>query len=536
MVNPTTGEEIAVNEDTIISNGLRADVMRNKMENKDALQNEGDIYIGTGEKTTIEADGKTYEIPKTIGMNLIDALQVYGAITSFPLSEALNPYTLSNKEELVKTDGTLTDRAKKSFAYTVGGTDIELQAKDESQGKEEIIIPAWSKGMVLSSGADLLVTYGDAVISGSFFYSQSQNPKKWTMVKVNIASILDSETMKTTNDGLIPKTSGSVNLGSSDNEFKNIYTKYYTIDYKSDDVGSSNSTAAIRFRYNAQPPAEGGNKVNIDVGRNIVDPNGNTVTIKSYSFCDGSVTGDNRPDYAWIASKGIVPYLNNEVNFDLYYPEGTVDPNSDITFGYRDSSKKIENYAFWNGQGSPGDRAGIKCGKINYYSYYNPDGAPLENATAQDISENIKSINKRLSDLGFKQAYLVEASSSGTLPEGTRLGTLERWGNVVLIKLDYNFATLDLGRVVKPDGDSEWKSSWFNPESFNNDGTGTILLFEAQVKDTTGSGTTILRLKVTRAYSDSYLSLSLDSVPAATGLSNSITEGSVFAYKAKPIS
>lgn len=520
-------------ENNIIPNGLRADVMRNKMENKDALQNEGDIYVGTGRTTEITVGAETYRIPETKGMNLSEAIRDFGKVKSFPLSDALDPTSLSSKDQLVNTvDGTLTDLAKKSFSYTVYSVPVELQ--DADGDKEEIIIPAWSKGMVLSSGNDLLVTYGDGNISGSFFYDQSKT--RWTIVKANIANILDSATMKTTNDGLIPKTTNSVNLGSSNNEFKNIYTKYYTIDYKSDDVGSSNSTAAIRFRYNAQPLAEEKNKVNIDVGRNIVDPNGDTVRIKSYSFCDGSVTGDNRPDYAWIASKGIVPYWNNEVNFDLYYPEEIADPILEITFGYRDSSKKIENYVFWNGQGSPGDRAGIKCGKIDYYSYYNPDGAPLGNATTQDISENIKSINQRLSDLGFKQAYLVEASSSGALPEGTRLGTLERWGNVVLIKLDYSFTTLDLGRVVKPDGDSEWKSSWFNPKSFNNDGTGTILLFEAQVKDTTGSDTTILRLKVTRAYSDSYLSLSLDSVPAVTGLSNSITEGSVFAYKAKPIS
>lgn len=511
----------------IIPNGLRADVMRNKMENKDALKKDGYIYVGTGNKITIEADGNTYEIPETKGMDIREAITKYGA-------KALSPISILSKDDLVNTDGTLTELAKKSFAYTVYDSPVKLQDADAANNKEEVIIPAWSKGMVLSSGSDLLVTYGDGDISGSFFYNQTGG--KWTIVKANIANILDSATMKTTNDGLIPKTTDSVNLGSSNNEFKNIYTKYYTIDYKSDDVGSSNSTAAIRFRYNAQPLAEEKSKVNIDVGRNIVDPNGDTVNIKSYSFCDGSVTGDNRPDYAWIASKGLVPYKHNEVNFDLDYPEEITDSNSDITFGYRDSSKKIEGYAFWNGQGSLGDRAGIKCGKINYYSYYNPDGAPLGNATAQDISENIKSINQRLYDLGFKQAYLVEASPSGALPEGTRLGTLERWGNVVLIKLDYNFTTLDLGRVVKPDGDSEWKSSWFNPESFNNDGTGTILLFEAQVKDTTGSGTTVLRLKVTRAYSDSYLSLSLDSIPAVTGLSNSITEGSVFAYKTKPIS
>lgn len=331
----------------IIPNGLRADVMRNKMENKDALKGDGYIYVGTGNKITIEADGNTYEIPETTGMDIREAITKYGA-------KALNPISISSKDQLINSkDDTLTELAKKSFAYTVSSAPVELQ--------EGVIIPAWSKGMVLSSGYDLLVTYGDGNISGSFFYNHTWST--WTIVKANIANILDSGTMKTTNDGLIPKTTDSVNLGSSNNEFKNIYTKYYTIDYKSDDVGSSNSTAAIRFRYNAQPLAEEKGKVNIDVGRNIVDPNGDTVRIKSYSFCDGSVTGgDNRPDYAWIKSKGIVGYRNNEINIDLNL-ESSI--NSIIHFGYRDSTDEILGYNFWNGKGDVGHLADIGCHNIN---------------------------------------------------------------------------------------------------------------------------------------------------------------------------
>lgn len=377
--------------------------------------------------------------------------------------------------------------------------------------------------MVLSSGYDLLVTYGtfeDGEISGSFFYHHDW--EKWIIVKANIANILDSGTMKTTNDGLIPKTTDSVNLGSKDNSFNTIYTKYYNgngINFRPTQFKEGTTNVDIGYGYDAAGAA---------------DPAATTpkAHIDAHIFYDGL----NQGELSWIKAKGIIPHGNNEINFNI---EGA--GTNDLIFGRGGSTQTIGNYIFYNGKGTD-TYSDITCKGLylqtgmNYNSYYNPDGAPLNDPTSQNIVDNIKSINQRLYDLGFKQAYLVEASPSGALPEGTRLGTLERWGNVVLIKLDYHFTTLDLGRVVKPDGDSEWKSSWFNPESFNNDGTGTILLFEAQVKDTTGSGTTVLRLKITRAYSDSYLSLSLDSIPAVTGLSNSITEGSVFAYKTKPIS
>lgn len=498
----------------IIPNGLRADVMRNKMENKDALQNPGAIYVGTGEKITIESDGKTYEIPKTEGMLLKDAIVKYGEVDSYPLSDALKPISLSDKKQLINDDGTLTKLAKNSFSYTVYSAQVKLQ--DAGDGKEEVIIPTWSKGMVLSSGSDLLVTYGQGEISGGFFYNQATS--KWTIVKANIASILDAETVKTNSGGLIPKTS-SVNLGSNDNSFNTIYANRYYL-----------PGTVFNFKYNSDD--ETITQISALIGYSCIKPNGSTLPISLFEFMDGKNGLPNTEGHhTWIKAKGIRPYNNNEINFDL---QG--DEVENIYFGNRGSTNKITSYKFINGKDSYSGYADIVCKEMQYNSYYNPTGAPLNEPTSQDISENIKSINQRLYDLGFKQAYLVEASSSGALPEGTRLGTLERWGNVVLIKLDYNFTVIDSGRVLKPDGDAEWNSSWFNPESFNSDGTGTIVLFEAQVKDTTGSDTTVLKLKVTRVYSDSYLSLSLDSVPAVAGISNSITEGSVFAYKAKPIS
>ena len=319
-----------------IENGLRADVMRNKMESKDALTGDGYIYVGTGNKIKIEADGNTYEIPETTGMDIREAITKYGA-------KALNPISISSKDQLVNTDSTLTELAKKSFAYTVSDP-VKLQ--DAANNKEEVIIPALSKGMVLSDTADLLVTYGNTDISGSFFYNHSD--KRWTIVKANIANILDSATMKTTNDGLIPKTADSVNLGSNSNHFNTIYTRYYNgngINFRPTQFKEDTTGVDIGYGYDAAGAA---------------DPAATTpkAHIDTHIFYDGL----NQGELSWIKAKGLVPYKNNEINIDLNLGSTT---NNIIHFGYRDSTDEILGYNFWNGKGNDGHVADIGCNNIN---------------------------------------------------------------------------------------------------------------------------------------------------------------------------
>lgn len=56
-------------ENGAIVTGLRADVMRNCMENKNLLSEEGSIYVGTGETgATFNVGGATYSIPKTAAL------------------------------------------------------------------------------------------------------------------------------------------------------------------------------------------------------------------------------------------------------------------------------------------------------------------------------------------------------------------------------------------------------------------------------------------------------------------------------------
>lgn len=304
-----------------IENGLRADVMRNKMESKDALKEDGYIYVGTGNKIKIEADGNTYEIPETTGMHISEAITKYGA-------NALNPISISSKADLVNTDSTLTELAKKSFAYTVSDS-VKLQ--DAGNDKEEVIIPAWSKGMVLSSGNDLLVTYGDGDISGSFFYNQTRG--KWTIVKANIANILDSETMKTTNDGLIPKTSGSVNLGSGSNLFNTVYAKYFSIPGQ-----------CLNFRYESDDAVIEGNAIDVRFGYDCFRPSGERLPIDEYLFMNGEGV-DDEDHLTWIRPKGITPYKNNEINFNIKKGADA------LIFGGRGSKQPIKKYIFDDGQG-----------------------------------------------------------------------------------------------------------------------------------------------------------------------------------------
>lgn len=387
-----------------IENGLRADVMRNKMESKDALKGDGYIYVGTGNKITIKADGNTYEIPETTGMDIREAITKYGA-------KALNPISISSKDDLVNTNNTLTELAKKSFAYTVSNS-VKLQDADAANNKEEVIIPAWSKGMVLSSGNDLLVTYGSNTdFSGSFFYDQSKT--KWTIVKANIASILDAETMKTTNDGLIPKTTETVNLGSKDNSFNTVYTKYYNgngINFRPAQFKEDTTNVDIGYGYDAAGAA---------------DPAATTpkAHIDAHIFYDGL----NQGELSWIKAKGIIPHSNNEINFNIESAR-----TSDLIFGQSGSTQAIGNYIFYNGKGT-NTYSDISCKGLylqtgmKYSSYYNPDGAPLNDPTSQNIVDNIKSINQRLYDLGFRRGAVT--ANAGV---NMSYSSLRRQGNYVI--------------------------------------------------------------------------------------------------------
>ena len=54
----------------IIEPGLEAVEMRNRMESKEALEVKGSLYVGTGDKTTVErSNNSTFTVPETIAFN-----------------------------------------------------------------------------------------------------------------------------------------------------------------------------------------------------------------------------------------------------------------------------------------------------------------------------------------------------------------------------------------------------------------------------------------------------------------------------------
>lgn len=345
-----------------IENGLRADVMRQRMEDKNSLD-KGYIYIGTG--NSISLDNVT--IKETKGMKLSEAIQEYGGMDSCPLSDALNPQLLNTNP---------VNGEKKTISFYTGDSSVDLG--------NNCIVPSNSQGIIISNGTNnITLYYSDAVEADAFFY----NGSTW-----------DRLTQKIKTNSIEPSSPSAVNLGSKDNCFNTIYAKGIEA-YQGFEVNFNHDTTDhISFGY-----------------RDSLLP------INTYRFLNGQNADSVEQNYAWIASKGLVPYKNNEVNFNVKIGE-----SASIEFGYRGSTARIDSYIFNNGQGG-GGRSDIKCKGMEYSSYYNPTGAPLNDPTSQDISENIRSINQRLSDLGFREGAVT--ANTGV---NMSYSSLRRQGNYVI--------------------------------------------------------------------------------------------------------
>lgn len=130
---------------------------------------------------------------------------------------------------------------------------------------------------------------------------------------------------------LIPKTS-SVNLGSGSDLFNTVYAKYFSV-----------PGTCFNFRYDNNE-AEEDMVAAIRYGYEYRKPNGNTLSIKSHRFMDGSGE-DGEEHLTWIKAKGLVPFNGNQVNFNL-------ELGDTVIFGGNNSTKTIKKYEFGNGQGS----------------------------------------------------------------------------------------------------------------------------------------------------------------------------------------
>lgn len=347
----------------IIPNGLRADVMRNKMENKDALQNKGDIYVGTGEMTEITTDDKTYKIPKTIGMNLSDAIKEYGGVKSFPLSDALKPQLL---------DANLAKNTANTISFYTENNNVDLG--------NDCSVPSNSEGIIVSNGKEnITLYYSDAVEAGAFFYNGSTWSRLIQKIKTNS----------------LEPSSSSINLGSNGNGFNTVYANRYYL-----------PGTVFNFQYNSNDESQ----INVLMGFNCISPNKNKVPINTFCFLDGQGEGGTISDFAWIKAKGIQPFANNEINFDIQTA------TNGLIFGSRGSTLEIPRYEFQNGKSGVNNKfAPIIYGAVEFtegadvvtdrsYSFFIPSGgAKIELKDGDTTSGTIS---------GFDKGVIVSSGSS----------------------------------------------------------------------------------------------------------------------------
>ena len=106
---------------SIIENGLRADIMRKRMEDKNTLQNKGSLYvgIGNGQTTAINpSNDKTYQVLVSDANQIPSFSQDFGDIRfiSQMSDSAVNILSLSNPFTEVKATIT-TDEQEYYYSY-----------------------------------------------------------------------------------------------------------------------------------------------------------------------------------------------------------------------------------------------------------------------------------------------------------------------------------------------------------------------------------------------------------------------------------
>lgn len=196
-------------------------------------------------------------------------------------------------------------------------------------------------------------------------------------------------------NSLIPKTTDSVNLGSKDNSFNTIYTKYYngnSINFRPTQFKEGTTNVGIGYGYDAAGAA---------------DPAATTpkAHIDAHIFYDGL----NQGELSWIKAKGIIPHNNNEINFDLQGAEA-----ENIYFCRDYSTNQIKNYKFMDGK--------------------DPDGTYNNYASIESAAKDIATQN-----FNAGSSYMF---SNGNTPKdqpgGIQNLTIPAWGQGVYIKRPSN--------------------------------------------------------------------------------------------------
>lgn len=116
-----------------IENGLRADIMRHSMENKNLLNTKGSIYVGTGEQTTITTSQGSYNIPITTSLPCGANNTVLTANSSASTGLEYKKITIDMFDEYsVETD---VWPIRASSASTAGQADIAVKGQYASDDR-----------------------------------------------------------------------------------------------------------------------------------------------------------------------------------------------------------------------------------------------------------------------------------------------------------------------------------------------------------------------------------------------------------------
>lgn len=308
-------------------------------------------------------------------------------------------------------------------------------------------------GGILAIGDTKGVFYGKITSTTSIEWVRLTAPNSLSYTYLNGSNNQTVTSLTLGKDFLVPSSPSSVDLGSESDLFNTVYAKYFSV-----------PGTCLNFRYDNNE-AEENLIATVRYGYEYRRPDGNTVPIQSHRFMDGSGE-DGEGHLTWIKAKGLVPYQNNEVNFDLendsnnlvfgasnstrtisryefkngrsgeesdfswikskgFIPYGdnliNFNLNSDasfIAFGYNGSRKPINNYVFYNGQTESGPdavKATVDCKGLKTHTWgtgstgAEGDNPDLKNTSSSSIPYSIGASAVKLG------SYTVEAYSKGTV-------------------------------------------------------------------------------------------------------------------------
>lgn len=137
-----------IDNDGFIANGLRADIMRKSIENKNLLSIKGSLYVGTGVSDSTTIDGQTINIPTTNSLNpsVLDVNKILVADSTQSLGlkySKIVPNMMSSNQFDIKVSSasaalTSETATNSTYATYAQGMNVSLDSKISSLEKNLI--------------------------------------------------------------------------------------------------------------------------------------------------------------------------------------------------------------------------------------------------------------------------------------------------------------------------------------------------------------------------------------------------------------